>query len=154
MKECIIAFKGKNNASYILANYLCENPHLLTNSFKGLRKDIEALDDNFDFVLMFGIDKMLKNTIRIEAVAEIENCRLSSSVDLSDISTRLSNAGIDNYISTDPTHYLCNEAYWYALKKFNGNAVFIHIPSIKNICDEFLDKMKAAFAKTAKASFL
>ncbi len=134
MKECVIAFKGINNASCILANYLCASPYLLTNSFNGLKKDIEKLDNDFDFVLMFGIDKTLKNRVRIEAVAEIENSRLSSSVDLNDISKRLSNAGIDNYVSVEPKHYLCNEAYWYALGKFNGNAVFIHIPSIKNIC--------------------
>ncbi len=142
--KCIIGFKGKNNASYILANYLCEDPYLLTNSFDGLKKDIEKIDEKFDYVLMFGIDKNLKDKVRIENIAEKDNCRLSSNLCLNEISKQLSEVGIQNYISDNPTHYLCNEAYWYVLGKFNGKAVFIHIPSIKNMNEEFLKKMKLA----------
>lgn len=142
--KCIIGFKGKNNASCILSNYLCESPYLLTNSFGGLKNDLEQMDNNFDYVLMFGIDKNLKDMVKIESVAQKENCRLVSSLELHDISKRLSAEGIRNSLSDKPTHYLCNEAYWYALRKFNGKAVFIHIPSIKNINEEFLIKMKLA----------
>ena len=61
---------------------------------------------------------------------------------MENISGSLEKAGIENSISDTPGHYLCNEAYWYALRKFNGKVVFIHIPTIKNIDDSFIDKMK------------
>lgn len=145
-KKLYIGFKGKNNASCILTRYLSESYCLLTNSFGGLKRDIEMLEDCYDYVLMFGIDKNLKNTVRIERVAEREGSILLSDLDLDNISKRLNAAGITNYISNTPTHYLCNEAYWFSLQKFNGNAVFIHIPSIKNINEIFYKKMKLALS--------
>lgn len=145
MKQRIyIGFKGKNNASAILVEYLSEKPYLLTNSFGGVKKDIESLADNYDYVLMFGVDNSLKDSVRIESVAEREGVCLLSDLDLNDISKRLSTVGVMNYISNTPTHYLCNEAYWFSLQKFQGKVVFIHIPTVKNISDVFLEKMKKA----------
>lgn len=143
-RKLYIGFKGKNNASCVLAEYLCKTPYLLTNSFLGLKKDIEQLDCNFDYVLMFGIDKNLKDTVRIDAAAQREGYRLLSALNLDNISCCLNTVGIINYISFNPTHYLCNEAYWFALQKFYMKVVFIHISSIKNIDEEFLKKMKSA----------
>ncbi len=45
-------------------------------------------------------------------------------------------AGIASTISTDPTQYLCNEAYWWLLEKYKGKAVLIHIPTIKYYNDK------------------
>ncbi len=139
-----IGFKGKNNASSIMAEYLSPLPYLLTNSFEGVRKDLERISGNYDYVLMFGIDTNLKDTVRIERVAEREGITLGSELDLEHIAKRLEQAGIAGRISETPTHYLCNEAYWFALHKFNKKAVFIHIPSIKYINEDFLEKMKRA----------
>lgn len=139
-----IGFKGNHNASCILVGYLSDAPYLLTNSFSGLRKDIEQLQGNFNCVMMFGIDKNLKDTVRIEVVAEREGSRLLSQLDLDELTKRLTAAGVANYVSHKPTHYLCNEAYWYALEKFGGRVIFIHIPSIKNMNETFLDKIKSA----------
>ena len=139
-----IGFKGKNNASSVLVNHLSESPYLLTNSFGGVKKDVESLAEAYDCVLMFGVDKNLKNSVRIEKLAEREGIRLASGLDLVDISKRLSEVGVMNFISHTPTHYLCNEAYWFALRKFNGKVVFIHIPTMKNISDGFLVKMQKA----------
>ncbi len=144
-RKLYVGFKGKTNASSVLVNYLSESPYLLTNSFGGLKKDIEQLDNDFDAVIMFGIDKNLKDRVRIEAVAEKEGCELVSNIDLENLSHGLDAVGITNNICYRPTHYLCNEAYWFALQKFNGNAIFIHIPSIKNIDEKFLEKMKIVF---------
>lgn len=66
-------------------------------------------------------------------------------MNLESISVCLNSVGISNYISNSPTHYLCNEAYWYLLHKFKGKVVLIHIPSIKNINACFIEKMKQAF---------
>lgn len=41
----------------------------------------------------------------------------------------------DSYISEDPGTYLCNYIYFKALNKLNNNALFIHLPSLKN--DEY-----------------
>ena len=112
-----IGFKGKNNASSTLVGYLSENPYLLTNSFGGVKKDIDNLADDYDYVLMFGVDKNLKNSVRIESVAEREGICLKSDLDLNDISKKLNAIGVMNCISNNPTHYLCNEAYWFALQK-------------------------------------
>ncbi len=102
------------------------------------------LDNDCDFLVMFGVDKNLKDIVRIEAVAEMGRDKLTSNLDLSAISTQLSDEGIANYLCDKPSHYLCNEAYWLVLRKFGGNAVFIHIPSIKNMNSDFLEKMKKA----------
>ena len=91
----------------------------------------------YDCIIMFGIDKNLKNSVRIEQAAEKETVEFSA-LDLEEISVCLNNNGITNHICNKPTHYLCNEAYWFILRKFNGKAVFIHIPSIKNIDDNFI----------------
>ena len=115
MKQRIyIGFKGKNNTSSTLVEYLSEKPYLLTNSFSGVKKDIENLADNYDYVLMFGVDKNLKDSVRIERIAEREGVCLLSDLDLDDISKRLSTVGVMNYISNTPIHYLCNEAFWFS----------------------------------------
>lgn len=41
-----------------------------------------------------------------------------------------------------PTYYLCNDAYRHLLRKFNGNALLIHIPSGKNISENTVAGMK------------
>lgn len=61
------------------------------------------------------------------------------------ISAQLDTAGISNYLSDKPTHYLCNEAYWYLLHKCNGRVVLIHIPSIKNSNEKLMDGLKQVF---------
>ena len=141
-KVLLTGFKGKNNSSSILVQSISENYRLLTNSFEGLKKDIEEIDEGFDFLIMFGCDKNLKDSVRIERFAEKNGEKIVSGCDLKNISTRLEKAGIKNCISDTPSHYLCNEAYWHALQKFNSRAVFIHIPTIKNIDNDFIDKMK------------
>ena len=144
MPELYIGFKGKNNASCTLVEQLSENRCLLTNSFDGVKRGIECLPDYYDSVLMFGIDKTLRNTVRIERVAKREGICLSSELDLEYIANRLKTADVVNSISETPTQYLCNEAYWFSLQKYKGKAVLIHIPTAKNVSTNFFEKVKAA----------
>ena len=144
MSELYIGFKGKNNASCTLVNHLSEHPCLLTNSFDGVKRDIECLPDYYDSVMMFGVDKNLKNAVRIERVAKREGVCLSSELDLEYIANRLKTADVENSISETPTQYLCNEAYWFSLQKYKGKAVFIHIPTAKNVNTNFFEKVKEA----------
>lgn len=141
-KVLLTGFKGKNNSSSILVQSISENYRLLTNSFEGLKKDIEEIDEGFDFLIMFGCDKNLKDSVRIERFAEKNGEKIASALDLENISKNLAAAEINNFISDSLGHYFCNDAYWYALQKFNSRAVFIHIPTIKNIDNDFIDKMK------------
>ena len=132
-----IGFKGKNNASYILVKSISTDSYLLTNSFEGLKRDIENLDYSYDCVILFGIDKNLVNAVRIEEY---------SLLNLEDLSAQLNAVGISNFLSDMPTHYLCNAAYWYLLRKFNGIAVLVHIPSIKNIDENLMKGLKMVFS--------
>ena len=135
-----IGFKGKNNASCILVKSISADSYLLTNSFEGLKRDIDFLDYSYDCIILFGIDKNLVDTVRIEKVAEKETKEYSL-LNLENISAQLDAVGISNCLSDKPTHYLCNAAYWYLLRKFNGKVVLIHIPSIKNINKCFIEKL-------------
>ncbi len=139
-----IGFKGKYNSSSILVQSIAKKYCLLTNSFNGLKKDIDYIEGDYDFILMFGVDKKLESSLRIESVAEKNGVRYSSILDLENMSECLNDVGVDNHISATPTHYLCNEAYWYILKKFNGKAAFIHIPTITYIDDSLIKKVKQA----------
>lgn len=142
-KILLTGFKGKNNSSGKLVQAISENGLLLlTNSFDGVKNDIEGINGDFDFLIMFGCDKNLKDSVRIERFAQKNGEKIASALDLENISKRLGNVGIKNVISDVTGAYLCNEAYWSALKKFNNKAVFIHIPTIKNIDDDFIKKMK------------
>ena len=139
-----IGFKGKNNASCILVKSISADSYLLTNSFEGLKRDIDFLDHSYDCIILFGIDKNLVDTVRIEKVAEKETKEYSL-LNLENISAQLDAVGISNCLSDKPTHYLCNAAYWYLLRKFNGKVVLIHIPSIKNINKCFIEKFNQVF---------
>ena len=115
---------------------------LLTNSFEGVKRDIEAIEGNYDFVIMFGCDKSLKDCVRLECFAEKDGVKCETRLDVKLLSETLAHDGVENVISETPTHYLCNEAYWYALQKFEGRVVFIHIPTLKNIAENLISKMK------------
>ncbi len=142
MEKLLVGFKGKNNASSVLVQALSQECKLLTNSFIGLKKDIDEIADTSLTLFMFGIDKGLQNNVRIESHAEKDGQRIYSKMNLDSITKKFDVTGIENFISQKVTHYLCNEAYWYALKKFDGRVIFIHIPTIKYVNKEFIEKMK------------
>ena len=139
-----VGFKGKNNSSNILVSSLSSQPCLLTNSFTGLKKDIEELSSDYDEVYLFGVNKDLSDSFSIECVAEKDGKRLESKLDLEELKERFASFMIKADISKVSSKYLCNEAYWYLLEKFKGNAVLIHIPTIKNFKEEWIESFKKA----------
>ena len=153
-KCCIfVGFKGKRNSSRLLVTELSKrlslsdvsglsNFCLLTNSFDGVKRDIDSIEGSFEFVIMFGCDKSLNSCVRIERFAEKNGIKLETNLNLELLSKKLRNDGIENTISVIPTHYLCNEAYWYALQKFERKAVFVHIPTLKNLDVNLISKIK------------
>ena len=115
---------------------------LLTNSFEGVKRDIEAIEGTYDFVIMFGCNKSLKDCVRLECFAEKDGVKCETRLDVKLLSETLAREGVENVISETPTQYLCNEAYWNALQKFEGKAVFIHIPTLKNLDVNLISKIK------------
>ena len=139
-----LGFKGKNNTSCMLAEQLSPKHLLLTNSFTGLKKDIDSISGEYNQIVMFGVDKELSTAVRIERVAAKNGIKFFSKLDLEKLAEAINCAGIPTIISEKPTAYLCNEAYWNILEKFNGRAVFIHVPTIKHVDESFAQTMKKA----------
>ena len=81
-KTLVIGFKGKNNASKILVEQLSSEHVLLTNSFAGLKRDIDTISEGYDRVFLFGIDKKLASSVRIEMCAQKDGDKICSVLDL------------------------------------------------------------------------
>ena len=82
-----IGFKGKNNTSSALAKSISADSYLLTNSFAGLKRDIDLLSTSCSCVILFGIDKDLIHTVRIESIAKKET-EIVSALNLRTISSQ------------------------------------------------------------------
>lgn len=141
MRVLYTAFKGTNNSSYQLVSNILGEKLLLTNSFEGLKKDIMNFKDSYDLVVMFGLDTSLKDTVRIERVAELEGVEIVTKIDCDEICGCLATNGVRCAVSNIPTRYLCNAAYFHMLEKVSGEAVFIHIPSTKNMSEGLTEKI-------------
>ena len=142
-----VGFRGKNNSSGILAENLSPECLLLTNSFEGLKRDVDSVTKEYDQVVMFGVDKTLTSAVRIEKAADKDGEKHDSNMDLDKLQKSLNMVGIPFVISENPTAYLCNAAYWYLLRRFSGNAVLIHIPTIKHADKVFEEKMRLALSR-------
>lgn len=140
-----VGFKGKNNASSVLVTQLSLNHLLLTNSFAGLRRDIVSVPNEYDYVVMFGVDKTLTDSVRIDKVASLNGITKATAINLQSIKEKLADGGVSAEISEIPTAYLCNEAYWHMLEKSSGRAVFIHMPTMKHVDECFIGRMKKVF---------
>jgi hypothetical protein len=149
-KKLFVGFKGKNNSSSILVSSISSEYFLLTNSFEGLRKDIEGLSGDYDEVYLFGADKNLSDSFRIEKLAEKDGKQLQSKLDLESLREQFASFMIKAEISSTPTKYLCNEAYRYLLEKYKGNAVLIHIPTVKNFKEKWISDVKKAIKSASK----
>lgn len=145
MKILLTAFKGEHNSSFQLIKDSNHNKLLFTNSFSGIDKDAENIDFiGYDCAVMFGLDTKLRDSIRIESMAKVEEHTLSTALDISALSISLDKNGIKNITSNKPTAYLCNYAYYRILKKMNGRAVFLHVPPKRYITEEFKGNVLSA----------
>ena len=133
MKVLLTAFYGKYNASNMLVDMIDDNVDklILTNSFVKLEQELNntSLKD-YDLILMFGINKFLKDEIRLEETAKLDDT-LNTCIDINSM-CQLCNKYIKTSINNVPTKYLCNSAYYHALKR-NQNTLFIHIPGFSKI---------------------
>ncbi len=117
---------------------------MLTNSFKGLEKDICSISTDYSVVYMFGVDKHLCDKVRIEASANYNDETVNTEFDILCLEKKLRSVEISYTVSDKPTRTLCNAAYYHMLKK-NSKTVFIHIPSLKGMNIETMNKLVIVF---------
>jgi len=134
-------FKGNGNSSCRLSDFFEGDKLLLTNSFGGLRRDIEGVAKEYGAAFMFGLDKHLKESVRIEVCAQKDGKRLQTALDFSSAAAAFKAEGLNCLVSASPTNYLCNDAYFNMLEKLNGRALFFHIPPVRYMTE---DMYKAA----------
>ena len=139
MRILYVGFKGKSNTSFQLVSALDGERLFLTNSFDGVERDIEAMKPVYDAVIMFGLDKNLVDSVRIEKKAEFQGNAMSTECAVDQIAEVFNHNKINCVISERPTHYLCNDAYYRMLQKVNGKAIFIHIPGCRHMTDELME---------------
>lgn len=144
MSVLYVAFKGNGNSSNKIVRNLNGDKLFLTNSYGGLKNDIDNINCAYDLVYMFGLDKNLKGNIRIDCVAQRDQVYLYSTVNVDSIAMKLNQNGIITNIGNTPIQSLCNEAYWYMLRKYNCQVIFIHVPSKKYVTEDFIEKVRAA----------
>ena len=143
MSVLYVGFKGNGNSSNKVVRNLNGDKLFLTNSYAGLKKDIDNITGTYDLVYMFGLDKKLKGNIRIDCAAQRGGVCLYTAVDFDSIALKLNQNGIITDTSSTPTQSLCNEAYWYMLRKYNCYVIFLHVPSIKYVTEDFVEKVRA-----------
>ena len=138
MKILYVGFKGTHNTSYQLVSSFPGEHLYLTNSFSGLARDVDALEKDYDAVIMFGIDKSLSTSLRIERCARIDGELLETTLYANQLARGFREIGIHCDISDTPTRYLCNDAYFRMLQKTDGKAIFVHIPGSKYMTQELM----------------
>ena len=144
MKILYTGFRGKNNASCQLVEMINPNDKvLLTNSFDGIKKDLNNISlESYDLVIMFGINKNLKDKLIIEVNSNLNSEYLNTKVNYNKLKSVISDNDIEVDLNFKPTKYLCNYAYHNALLR-NKNSIFIHIPGISKITD--INKIASVF---------
>lgn len=144
MKILYTGFKGKNNASCQLIELINANDKvLLTNSFEGIKKDLAKISlESYDLIIMFGINKNLKDKLIIEINSNLNLEYLNTKVNYDELKSMISDNDIEVDLNFKPTKYLCNYAYHNALLR-NKNSIFIHIPGISKITD--INKIASVF---------
>lgn len=110
----------------------------LTNSFAGLACDIDELEKDYDAVIMFGIDKSISTSLRVERCAQLHGEILETKLYADQLARGFRENGIHCDISDTPTHYLCNAAYFRMLKKTGGKAILVHIPGARGMTQELM----------------
>ena len=139
MRILYVGFKGKNNTSFQLVSALGGEHLFLTNSFAGVAQDIEAIKSAYDLVILFGLDKNLSGSVRIENRAELQGNTRSTKCDADQIAEVFGRNEVRCEISERLSHYLCNHAYYRILQKTNGNAILIHIPGNRYMTDDLME---------------
>ena len=146
-KVLYVAFRGINNSSYQLVRQMKGETFYITNSFAGVRRDIDSLPASYEKIIMFGLDKDLHEAIRFERVAQKNGDQIFTGMDLTPYLYRAKQHDVPYTISEIPTTYLCNEAYFYMMRKMKCSVLLIHIPSMPHMSNDFWVRLKKIFER-------
>ena len=139
MKILFTCFNGFNNTSKVIIDKINNDKLLFNNSYKDI--DIQLANSNveeYDLIIMLGLRSNLKKSIRVEINSFLNDELVTTNLSYCNVKKYFNDNGISCIVNDKPTNYLCNYAYHKVLQK-NKNAIFIHIPELKNIKD--LDKL-------------
>ena len=120
-------------------------PALLScmNELQEFREMHEAVFKSFSAVQQI-LNPVLEEYNRASefvSVAECDGAVEKSRLDCNALCRCLKESNIQCCVSEIPTRYLCNAAYYHMLRKVKGNAVFIHIPTMKNMSGIMIEKI-------------
>ncbi len=139
MKILFTAFNGFNNTSKIIIDRINNDKILFNNAFREIDNQLANINiEEYDLIIMLGLRSNLKKSIRLELNSLLNSELLSTNLNYNKVYDYFIYNDIPCIINDKPTNYLCNFAYHKVLKR-NKNAIFIHLPSLKNIKD--LDKL-------------
>lgn len=139
MKILFTCFNGFNNTSKVIIDKINNDKLLFNNSYKDI--DIQLANSNveeYDLIIMLGLRSNLKKSIRVEINSFLNDELVTTNLSYCNVKKYFNDNDISCIINDKPTNYLCNYAYHKVLQK-NKNAIFIHVPELKNIKD--LDKL-------------
>ena len=139
MKILFTCFNGFNNTSKVIIDKINNDKLLFNNSYKDI--DIQLANSNveeYDLIIMLGLRSNLKKSIRVEINSFLNDELVTTNLSYCNVKKYFNYNDISCIVNDKPTNYLCNYAYHKVLQK-NKNAIFIHIPELKNIKD--LDKL-------------
>ena len=139
MKILFTCFNGFNNTSKVIIDKINNDKLLFNNSYKDI--DIQLANSNveeYDLIIMLGLRSNLKKSIRVEINSFLNDELVTTNLSYCNVKKYFNDNGISCIVNDKPTNYLCNYAYHKVLQK-NKNAIFIHVPELKNIKD--LDKL-------------
>lgn len=145
MNILYVGFKGRHNSSCQLVSRLPGERLLLTNSFGGLRREIDSISRLYDAVYLFGLDKSLCGSVRIEACAEEAGHILYTLADVLELAHKFAVLGIPCAVSRQPSGYLCNAAYYALLEKMPCPVLLVHIPPLRNLPETMFAQLLAIF---------
>lgn len=139
MKVLFTGFNGFNNSSKAIIDKINMDKLLFNNSYKEIDNQLVDLKlEDYDLIIMLGLRSSLKKSIRIEINSSLYDELLFSNINYNKVFVYFKSNEFPCILNDKPTNYLCNYAYYNVLKR-NKNAIFIHVPKLKNIKN--LDKL-------------
>ena len=139
MKILFTGFNGFNNTSKVIIDKINNDKLLFNNSYKEIDNQLVNINvEDYELILMLGLRSNLKRSIRLEVNSLLNDELVTTNLSYCNVKKYFNDNGISCIVNDKPTNYLCNYAYYKVLQK-NKNAIFIHVPKLKNIKD--LDKL-------------
>jgi len=139
MKILFTGFNGFNNTSKVIIDKINNDKLLFNNSYKEIDNQLVDINvEDYELIIMLGLRSNLKRSIRLEVNSLLNDELVVTNLNYCNVKKYFNDNDISCIVNDKPTNYLCNYAYHKVLHK-NRNAIFIHVPELKNIKD--LDKL-------------